>query len=263
MAFYVKIEKAGVDLYPRLFQAMERHDIFQHNAVRFELMKRLGYFPTESSEHHAEYNAHFIPRGEAVVRQFHVPLDEYLRRCDAIIEQFSRLKIEADSDEPIHIHRSPEYGCTIIRSMVSGKPSVVYGNMPNRGAISNLPEDAIVEVPTLVDRNGPQLTTVGELPPQLIGYIQPHTIQHELFIRAATEGRRDHIYQAAMFDPLTSSMLSLDQIVQMCDELIAAHGEMLPKLDKKTLVPTSGKTFAPVEIETCRESWNDVKRQKN
>ncbi len=102
----------------------------------------------------------------------------------------------------MEVHRSHEYGSTIIHSMATGKPSVVYGNMPNRGAIANLPADAIAEVPTLVDRNGPQLTTVGDLPPQLVGYIQPHVTQHELFIRAATEGRRDHIYQAAMFDPL-------------------------------------------------------------
>ena len=114
--------------------------------------------------------------------------------------------------------------------------------MPNRGAIANLPADAIAEAPTLVDRAGLRFTTVGELPPQLLGYMQPHVTQHELFIRAALEGRRDHVYQAAMFDPLTAATLTLDQIVEMCDELIAAHGDLLPPLDaKKTLVPTSGK----------------------
>ena len=143
--------------------------------------------------------------------------------------------------------------------MATGKPSVVYGNMPNRGAIANLPADAIAEVPTLVDRNGPQLTTVGDLPPQLVGYIQPHVIQHELFIRAVTEGRRDHIYQAAMFDPLTAAVLPLDKIVEMCDELIAAHGDMLPKFPAKTLVPTSGKRFAPADMKTFRQSWQNVR----
>ena len=131
--------------------------------------------------------------------------------------------------------------------------------MPNRGAISNLPASAIAEVPTLVDRNGLQFTTVGELPPQLIGYMQPHVTQHELFIRAAMEGRRDHVYQAAMFDPLTAAVLSLDQIVEMCDELIAAHGDLLPKFGTKTLVPTSGKTFPPADIKACHKSWQDVK----
>jgi alpha-galactosidase len=263
MAFYLKIEKEGVDLYPRIFEAMNRFDIFHSNAVRFELMKRLGYFVTESSEHNAEYNAHFIPRGEGMVRQFHVPLDEYLRRCDGIIEEFARLKALGKSDEPVQVHRSPEYGCTIIHSMVGGKSSVVYGNMMNRGAISNLGEDVIVEVPTLVDRNGPQLTTVGALPPQLIGYMQPHVTQAELFIRAALEGRRDHVYQAAMFDPLTAATLSLDQIVEMCDELIAAHGDLLPKLEKKTLVPQSGKTFGKTDVAVFRQSWEKVKATRS
>ena len=80
--------------------------------------------------------------------------------------------------------------------------------MPNRGAIANLPADAIAEAPTLVDRNGCRFTTVGELPPQVIAYMQPHVSQHELFIRAALEGRRDHVYQACMFDPLTSAALA-------------------------------------------------------
>jgi hypothetical protein len=119
--------------------------------------------------------------------------------------------------------------------------------MPNRGAISNLPANAIAEVPTLVDRAGLQFTTVGEVPAQLAGYMYPHITQHELFIRAATEGRRDHVYQAAMADPLTAATLTIDQIVEMCDEMIAAHGDLLPKLDaKKTLVSGSGKTFKAV-----------------
>jgi alpha-galactosidase len=131
--------------------------------------------------------------------------------------------------------------------------------MPNHGAITNLPANAIAEVATLVDRNGPQLTTVGDLPPQLIGYMQPHVTQHELFIRAATEGRRDHIYQAAMFDPLTAATLPLDKIVEMCDELIAAHGDLLPKFRAKTLVPTSGKHFEAADMKKYRQSWENVK----
>jgi alpha-galactosidase len=157
------------------------------------------------------------------------------------------------------VHRSHEYGSTIIHSVTTGSPRVVYGNMPNQGSIANLPKDAIVEVPTLVDRSGCRHTTVGELPPQLIAYMQPHVAQHELFIRAALEGRRDHVYQAAMFDPLTAATLSLDQIVEMCDELIAAHGELLPRLDaKKTLVPTSGKPFGKIDPKVLRKSWDDA-----
>jgi alpha-galactosidase len=259
MAFYLKLEKNGVDLYPRLFEAMEKPEIFKGNAVRFELMKRLGYFVTESSEHNAEYNAHFIPHGSDVVQRFAVPLDEYPRRCDAIIDEFERMKTIGKSAEKMEVHRSQEYGSTIIHSVATGAPSVVYGNMPNRGAISNLPASAITEVPTLVDGNGPQFTTVGELPPQLAGYLQPHLTQHELFIRAALEGRRDHVYQAAMFDPLTAAVLPLDKIVQMCDELIAAHGDLLPKLPAKTLVPTSGKKYPSADMKAYRQSWENVK----
>jgi alpha-galactosidase len=100
---------------------------------------------------------------------------------------------------------------------------------------------------------------VGELPPQLVAYVMPHVQQHELFIRAATEGRRDHVYQAAMFDPLTAATLTLDQIVEMCDELIVAHGDLLPNLDaKRTLVPTSGKQFGLVDPKALRVSWDDA-----
>jgi alpha-galactosidase len=262
MAFYLKIEKNGADLYPRLFEAMNRPEIFASNAVRFELMRRLGYFVTESSEHNAEYNPYFIRHGPDVVGRFGVPLDEYLRRCDAIVDQFEKIKAEIAGDGPEHVHRSQEYGSTIIHSMVTGRQSLVYGNMPNRGTISNLPATAIAEAPTLVDRTGLHFQPVGELPPQLIGYIQPHVTQHELFIRAVLEGRRDHIYQAAMFDPLTAAVLPLDKIVEMCDELIAAHGDLLPRLGTRTLVGGSGKSFPAVDPKTLRDSWNKCKADR-
>ena len=254
MAFYLRLEKNGQDLYPRLFEAMCRREVYDTNRVRFELMRRLGYFVTESSEHNAEYSPHFIPHGPEHAQRFAVPIDEYLRRCDRIIDEFERLKCLGRSDEKIEVYRSHEYGSTIIHSIVTGTPRVVYGNMPNHGAISNLPPDAIAEAPTLVDRAGLHFTKVGPLPPQLLGYMMPHVVQHELFIRAALEGRRDHVYQACMLDPLTAATLTLDRIVDMCDELIAAHGRLLPWLDpKKTLVPCSGKEFGPVKPEELRK----------
>lgn len=261
MAFYLKLQKAGQNLYPRLFAAMDKPDIYKKNKVRFELMKRLGYFVTESSEHNAEYNAHFIPHGPDCVTRYDIPIDEYLRRCDGIVDEFERMKKFSKTSKPIQVWRSHEYGSTIIHSVVTGQPSVIYGNMPNRGAITNLPATAIAEVPTLVDRNGCQFTHVGELPPQLIGYMQPHVTQHELFIRAAMEGRRDHVYQACLHDPLTAAQLSMDKIVEMCDELITAHGKLLPKLDtKKSLVPTSGKKFNPPTPKQLRASWDAAHR---
>src|SRR5438874_7671259 len=114
MAFYLRLEKNGEDLYPRLFEAMKRPEVYTSNKVRFELMKRLGYFVTESSEHNAEYNPFFIPRGCEGIARFDVPIDEYLRRCDGIVEEFERMKCFAKSDEPIKVHRSQEYGSTII-----------------------------------------------------------------------------------------------------------------------------------------------------
>ena len=255
MAFYVQLRKGSEDLYPRLFAAMENPATYNTNRVRFELMRRLGYFGTESSEHSAEYCPFFIPHGPEVIRRFSVPIDEYLRRCDGAERKYERLRREAQSDEPLSHQRSHEYGSFIIHSIATGQPRVVYGNMPNRGAIGNLPADAITEVPTLVDRSGLQFTIVGDLPPQIVAYIQPHVSQHELFIRAAMEGRRDYVYQAAMFDPLTAAVLPLDKIVEMCDEMIEAHGELLPPLPAKTLVPTSGKTFHP-------PSGTDLRKQR-
>jgi alpha-galactosidase len=261
MAFYLRLEKDGVDLYPQLFAVADQNIGKNHNAVRYELMKRLGYFVTESSEHNAEYCPYFIPHGAEMIQKFGVPIDEYLRRCDGIVDEFERMKVFSRSDSPIEVRKSHEYGSIIIHSMVTNTPSVVYGNMPNNGAISNLPNTAIAEVPTLVDRAGLQFTTVGELPPQLVGYVMPHVTQHELFIRAAQEGRRDHVYQAAMFDPLTAATMPLDKIVEMCDELIVAHGDLLPPLDaKKTLVPTSGKSFAPPTAQELRASWDAAQK---
>jgi alpha-galactosidase len=257
MAFYTRLEKDGIDLYPRLFEAMTKPAVYNSNKVRFELMKRLGYFVTESSEHNAEYSPYFIPHGREFSAKYNVPIDEYLRRCDCIVDKFAALKASCHDDEPLHFQRSHEYGSTIIHSLVTGTPTVIYGNGPNRGSIANLPETAITEVATLVDRSGLTRSVVGELPPQLIGYMQPHVTQQELFIRAALEGRRDHVYQAAMFDPLTAAALTLDQIVEMCDELIAAHGSLLPPLDaKKTLVGGSGKTFGRIDPRDLRASWD-------
>lgn len=262
MAFYTMIKKGGVDLYPRLFKAMEDPKIYATNMVRFELMRRLGHFVTESSEHNAEYCPWFMPHGAETIKRFNIPLDEYLRRCDGIVDEFDRLKKFSRSDEPIkEVHRSHEYGSTIIHSMVTGKPAVVYGNLVNGGTISSLPRTAIVEAPTLVDRTGLHQAQVGELPPQLIGYMQPHVTQHELYIRAATEGRRDHIYQACMFDPLTAAKMPPDRIVEMCDEMIAAYGDELPPLKAKTLVPTSGKRFGKVDPQTLRDSWDKAQSQ--
>ncbi|MEM6313127.1 MAG: hypothetical protein AAF743_03525, partial [Planctomycetota bacterium] len=214
-------------------------------------------------EHNAEYCAHFMPH-EGYTEKFDVPIDEYLRRCDGTVHEFERLTAFAKSDEKMprdKIHKSHEYGSVIANSIVTGEPAVVYGNLANFGAIPNLPDTAIVETPTLVDKNGCQATRVDPLPPQLLNYMHPHVMQHELFITAAMEGRRDAVYQACFADPLTAATMPTDKIVEMCDELIAAHGDLLPDLDRTpSRTPSSGKSFTPPTPEALRESWDEAKK---
>ncbi len=258
MAFFLKLERDGVDLYPKLFEIADDKIAAGRESVRYELMKRLGYFVTESSEHNAEYNAHFMPH-EGYIEKFNVPVDEYLRRCDGIVDEFERLIDFSKSDEPITVHKSHEYGSVIAHSIVTGESSVVYGNLPNRGAIPNLPPTAIVETPTLVDKNGCQPTRVDPLPAQLVNYMMPHISQHELYARAIREQDLDAVYQACFADPLTAATLPMDRIVEMVDELIAAQKDDLPPLNPGRL-PTSGKTFDPPTPQQLRASWDAAKK---
>jgi alpha-galactosidase len=260
MSFFLRLEKQGQDLYPALFKAMDNPLIERQNTVRFELMRRLGYFPTESTTHHSEYSAFFLPHGEERIKRFGLMLDSYLEAYPRMLDEWENMKAQSKSDATMEVCKSHEYGSEIIHSMVTGQPRVVYGNMPNAGAIDNLPRNAIVEAPTLVDRSGLRFGAIGELPPQCVGYVQPHVISHELFIRAAIEGRRDHIYQAAMFDPNTAASVTTDRIVAMCDELIDAHSQYMPKLDKKTLVPGSSPRQGRTEYKQLRSAWETQQR---
>jgi alpha-galactosidase len=258
MSFFTKLEHEGRDLYPKLFEVADEKIAAGRDAVRYELMKRLGYAVTESSEHNAEYCAHFIPH-EGYVEKFGVPIDEYLRRCDGIVDEFDRMIAFAKSDEPMQVKKSHEYGSIIAHSIATGEPSVVYGNLPNRGAIPNLPPTAIVETPTLVDHNGCQPTRVDPLPAQLVNYMMPHVSQHELYARAVTQQDRDAVYQACIADPLTAATLPMDRIVEMCDEMIQAQQDMLPPL-KPGRTPSSGKTFDPPTPQQLRASWDAAKK---
>ena len=258
MNFFLKFERNGEDLYPKLFDVAARMIEEGKDSVRYELMQRLGYFITESSEHNAEYNAHFMPHA-GYIDKFKVPVDEYLRRCDGIVNEFQRLIDFSKGDEPITVKKSHEYGSVIAHSVTTGEPSVVYGNMPNHGAIPNLPATAIVETPTLVDKNGCQLTRVAPLPAQLVNYMMPHVTQHELYARAVTEQDRDAVYQACLADPLTAATLPMDRIVEMCDEMIRAQKDDLPPL-KPGRVPGSGRTFDPPTARQLRASWDEAKK---
>jgi alpha-galactosidase len=236
MAFYLRFEHEGQDLYPRLKRVLEEgtygrryRDLADH--VRFDVFRRTGYFVTESSEHFSEYTPWFIKKGRSdLIEKYEIPLDEYPRRCEDQIAEWEELRTAYERGElEIEPERSQEYGSLIIHSIETGQPRVVYGNVPNHGLIDNLPNDCCVEVPCMVDENGVQPTHVGPLPPHLAAMIQTNINVQSLTVEAALTRKREHIYHAAMLDPHTASDLSLDEIWAMVDELIEAHGDFLPE----------------------------------
>ena len=249
MAFYLDFQqrqgKDLVDLYPRIAERAEvfpmptRGDVERSDggfdglsdAVRYEMFKRLGYFVTESSEHFSEYVPWFIKSGRSdLLDKFGIPLDEYPRRCERQIEGWETLRTRLENpDARVRVVQSMEYGSGIIHSMETGQSRVVYGNVPNRGIISNLPDDCCVEVPCVVDASGITPTHIGALPPHLAALMQTNINVQSLTVEAALTGKREHVYHAAMFDPHTAAELDLDQIWALVDELLAAHRGMIPE----------------------------------
>ena len=237
MAFYLKFERNGEDLYPKIRQVAEAksyargyRDLANH--VRYEILRRTGYFVTESSEHFSEYVPWFIKRDRPdLIEQYEIPLDEYIARCELQITAWEAEKaaLERGEIDEQRYERSQEYGSLIIHSMSTGTPRVVYGNVPNHGLIDNLPQGCCVEVPCLVDKSGLQPTKIGMMPPQLAALQQTNINVQSLVVEAALTRKREHIYHAAMLDPHTAAELSLDQIWSLVDELIEAHGDMLPE----------------------------------
>jgi alpha-galactosidase len=263
MAFYLRFERKtadGVeDLYPRVRQVVAEGRVPDWNRVRYEMLTRLGYFVTESSEHFAEYVPWFIKRDRPdLIERFNVPLDENMRRCEAQIATWDVMQEKLEHpdvsleqitpqalasarqalentvipsdfvEEMFELKLSGEYAPLIIHSMETGTPRVVYGNVPNRGLIDNLPRDCIVEVPCVVDETGVQPTRIGALPPHLAALMQTNINVQALTVEAALTQKREHIYHAAMLDPHTGAELDLDQIWSLVDEMIEAHGEWLP-----------------------------------
>jgi alpha-galactosidase len=238
MAFYLKFERNGEDLTPLIHRVIEEDRVPEWNRVRYEMFKRLGYFVTESSEHFAEYVPWFIKStAPDLVTRLNIPLDEYIRRCEAQIAGWETLRAELESGNqplrqaqgrPLEITRSVEYGSQIIHSVETGTPRVIYGNVSNEGLIDNLPQGCCVEVPCLVDKNGVQPTRVGALPTHLAALIQTNINVQALTVEAALTHKRQAIYHAAMLDPHTSAELTLDQIWALVDDLIEAHGDWLP-----------------------------------
>lgn len=272
MAFYLRFERDGQDLYPLIRQVVAEGRAPRTNIVRYEMLTRLGYFVTESSEHFAEYVPWFIKRDRPdLIERYNIPLDEYIARCERQMGDWEQMRAALEDPDPAALRRyeqakaeerwkrlaaedpvyaekrrraweqerqrragqkwrhSGEYGSLIIHSMETGRPRVIYGNVPNHGLIDNLPTGCCVEVPCLVDKNGIQPTHIGAVPVHLAALMQTNINVQALTVEAALSRERRHIYHAAMLDPHTAAELSLDQIWALVDDLIAAHGEWLPQ----------------------------------
>ena len=227
-------DRHGNDLYPEIRRraaaknASEKH----WDMVRYEYIAKLGYYCTESSEHNAEYNPWFIKsKYPELIDRFNIPLDEYPRRC---VEQIAAWKkdyesLAATAATKPH-QRGGEYASYIMESLITGTPLKVGGNVLNGGGlIENLPKEACVEIPCMVDNHGVNPCYVGKLPVQLAAMNMTHVNVHMVTIEAAVTLKKEHVYQAAMLDPHTAAELSLDDICKMVDDLIEAHGNWLPK----------------------------------
>ena len=254
MAFYLELQRrlpdgSLVDLYPALAERAngpipnrghrDRADggvTELSDAVRYEMFRRLGHFVTESSEHFAEYVPWFIKRDRPdLIERFGIPLDEYPRRCEEQIAGWHRLQERLlDTERPLRVRRSHEYGSSIIAATVTGEPVTVYGNVPNRAAgggrlIDNLPDDCCVEVPCRVDAAGVHPERIGRIPPHLAALMQTNINVQSLTVEAVLTGNRRHVHHAAMVDPHTAAELSLEQIEALVDELLDVHGEFIPE----------------------------------
>ena len=241
VAFYTRFEKlhadGGVeDLYPRLHQLVEPRAYGPNwdgctNHVRYEVLKRLGYFVTESSEHFAEYTPWFIKNSQPeLIQKFDIPVNEYIRRCEKQLAEWDAQEAELLADTKPLCEKSVEYAARIISSIVTGTPDVIYGNVLNRNLIGNLPANACVEVPCDVNGSGLTPRQVDDLPAHLAGLIQTNITVQQLTVDAIVSGRREAVYHAAMLDPHTSAELNLDQIWRMVDELLEAHEGWIPAL---------------------------------
>ncbi|RQN11596.1 alpha-glucosidase/alpha-galactosidase [Clostridium butyricum] len=231
MAWLLEIyDRDGNDLYPEIKNraqqknASEKHD----DMVRYEYIKHLGYYCTESSEHNSEYNPFFIKsKYPELIEKFNIPLYEYPRRCVEQIERWEKEKENILQNGEVSHTRSKEYASYIMESIVTNTPYKIGGNVLNTGLIDNIPKEACVEVPCLVDAMGIHPTHVGTLPTQLAAMNMSNINVQLLTIEAAVTKDKQKIYQATMMDPHTSSELSIDDIIKMCDELIAAHGDFM------------------------------------
>ncbi|MFC6823404.1 alpha-galactosidase [Halopelagius fulvigenes] len=236
LAWFLELERDGEDLYPELREAMAEEDIYRRDTVRFEMLDHFGAFVTESSHHVSEYVPYFRTDPETVAAMAgegyadRMPTASYLEGWTARSEERDDPSIESDLSE-VGVERSEEYAARLVHSIETGTPRRFNLNVSNgTNAIENLPSDACVEVPCLVDGMGVRPCSVGELPTELAAFDRRHASVHELAVRAALENDREALHRAVKLDPLTAASCSLDEIHEMTEELIAANEAYLPEL---------------------------------
>jgi alpha-galactosidase len=223
-AWVLRFERDGEDLYPRL----DVDDPELRRRVRVDMFRRLGYYPTETSEHSAEY-VPWLMHHDSEIERLRIPVGEYVRISEDNLREYRQTRDTVRGGGELDIAGTDEYAPQIIHSIVTGTPRVVYGNVVNDGLISNLPQGGVVEVPCVVDATGVRPTAVGALPPQCAALNRTYMSMNELTVRAALEERPDYVRHAMMIDPNTAATLTLDDIWRLADDLTRAHGDLLPK----------------------------------
>jgi alpha-galactosidase len=226
-AFVLQFERDGEDLYPLLDAAIARDPDGLGRRVRVEIYRQFGFFPTESSEHSAEYVPWFL-RHDDQLERYRIPVDEYIRRSLDNLDEYEQIRNRLIDGKGFPIEGEGELAPRYIHSLLTGEPRVEYGNVRNDDLIDDLPDGCCVEVPCRIDGGGVQPIPVGSLPPQCAALNRTFVNVAELTMRAALEQRRDHVYQAVMLDPNAGATLTIDAIHSMVDELIVAHGDLLP-----------------------------------
>ncbi len=225
-AFVLRFEQDGVSLYPRLAEVIDASPELQRR-VRVELYRRFGYFPTESSEHSAEYVPWFMRHNDQVDR-YRIFVGDYLARSEENLAELAALQDQLTAGTDLEMERTDELASQFIHSVETGAEREIYVNVRNGGLISSLPDDCCVEVPCQVSAGSAKPLSVGALPPQLAALNRTFLNVVELTVAAALSGSRQHVYQAALLDPNTAASLTVSQTVEMVDELLAAHAQLLP-----------------------------------
>jgi alpha-galactosidase len=233
-AFLLRLERDGEDLYPLLDERIAASEDLQRR-VRVALYRRFGYYQTESSEHAAEYVPWFM-RHDGELERYRIPVGEYVRRSEHNLVRYEQLREAVAGGDMGRLERSNEYASIIINAIATGEPAVIYGNVRNDGLLPGVPDGACVEVPCLVDATGLRGVPVPEYPVELAALNRTYVNVVELTVRAVLDERPELVRQAAMLDPNTAATLTLDEIDALCDDLTAAHADLLPPALAKELV---------------------------